>query len=618
MGTELGLPPGILGAGMPVGGMPSSLMPTLERRGARRSGLLLAGMDAWALPLPHDAPLEALTLEAPLAALATLPMLAMLAALAALAALATDVALVDCAIGRPPMPGAGPRPNPRGPVPCDPRTTGRSPRSSTRSMRDDGRSYENMSERDGGRSERECMSERDGGRSQRDRGRMSAREERPETETEATDDVGLRICDPIDALRDGAGIRVGLIAPLRLEVLVCACDLGGGRDGPRVDDEREPMPVETESGGRPEGRADLAPGRPDTDEAVGVDPGDARWLRDRAGARGDGMPGRWGSRRAPTPRGGSSGDDGSFRCPGRAGGVSSTSESRTHAVGERRVDEALGVTVPPGGGLESAATRLCCAFAEFATGVEVDSCFRGGITLRLGMRAPRRSSVAFRRVWMSCSRRMPLVLAPWWATFDVVNVRRIGAASLVDSDRFRVVVLLERAGIAEGEGAGSVLLTLGDDRTGVVVLRGIRGDCLTVRGVTVVLWSARFVAAVTADWEDRCVVADPSVGVGDGAAECMSLSNIGDIGASEEGGVGTTARASRSRKMAISLLASVRLAKTYAAAVPTPNVVLEALAFLVQFLLLYDLLLKKCLLLDGAVVPHVHVKERRMRHATMS
>lgn len=239
------------------------------------------------------------------------------------------------------------------------------------------------------------------------------------------------------------------------------------------------------------------------------------------------------------------------------------SERRTHAVGERRFDEALfGVTVPPGGCLDSAATRLCCAFAE-AMGAELESVFfRGGITLRFGMRAPRRSSVALRRVWISWSRRMPLVLAPWFATFAVVCVRRMGAVSWAERERLRVVVLLDSAGMPDGEGAGRVRFTLGDEKTGVVVLRGMRGDCLTVRGVTVVLRSVRFVPPVAAEWVDRCAVAEPSVNVGDGASERMSFSSIGDIGASEEGGVGTTARANRSRKMAISLLASVLVSQS--------------------------------------------------------
>lgn len=245
-----------------------------------------------------------------------------------------------------------------------------------------------------------------------------------------------------------------------------------------------------------------------------------------------------------------------FRCwPGRAGGVSSGSDNITHAVGERMLELLpVGVTFAGGGGFNNAATRVCCAFAEpDEPAVELGSVLlRGGMTLRFGMRAPKRSSVALRRVWMSCSRRRPLVLVACPLTLAVVNVRRMGAGSF--DARFRAVVLLVRAGIPDGDGAGSVLLTFGDAKTGVVVLRGMRGECLTVRGVTVGLRSVRFVAA--ADCDDLCVALEPSVSVGEGASERVGMSSIGDIGASEDGGVGTTARARRSRSMAISLLAS--------------------------------------------------------------
>lgn len=198
-----------------------------------------------------------------------------------------------------------------------------------------------------------------------------------------------------------------------------------------------------------------------------------------------------------------------------------------------------------------------------------------------------------------------MVFVAWPLTLAVVNVRRMGAGS-VDA-RFRVVVLLVRAGIPDGEGAGSVLLTFGEAKTGVVVLRGMRGDCLTVRGVTVGLRSVRLVTV--ADCDDLCVVAEASVSVGEGASarECRSI--IGDIGASDDGGVGTTALARRSRSMAISLLASVRVSQSSSAAEPTAHVVFETLTLLVQLLLGDDLLFEQRLLLDRAVVLDLHVQE---------
>jgi hypothetical protein len=416
-GMEFGRAPGVLGAGMLEGGAPISLTPTLERRGGRRIALEPgAGMEACAPLMLWLRLLALLRLDA---ALMLDCALAALTPLAALMALATDVADADCCIWSPPMPGAGPRPRVRGPVPCIPRMvdrSGRSPRSSTLPIRECGRI---MSERDGGR-----MSVRDDGRmSERDGGRMldleitrmsaetvrewSARDERPETDwpKEVSESVGLSICEPIEALRDGPGIKVGLMAPLRLDDLVCVCEREGGRGTPPCTDcESELLPadgplVETVSGGRPERRVDLCKER---EEAVGVWPGDPRWLRERCGARGEGIPGRLGSMLVPTPRVGSRGEDGScFRCePGRAGGVSSGSDNITQD-GDRMLElPPVGVTFVLGGGFDKAATRVCCAFAApdepvVALGRVL---LRGGRTLRFGMRAPKRSSVALRRV----------------------------------------------------------------------------------------------------------------------------------------------------------------------------------------------------------------------------
>lgn len=133
MGTELGRPLGVRGdgAGMPVGGMPSSLTPMLERRGVRR---ILPSEGAGADACAALTLLFRLVPLTPLAALVLLRADAALmldAALAALAALATDVADVDCAIGRPP--GGYPRPSERGPLPCEPRVSGRSAGHSVRS-----------------------------------------------------------------------------------------------------------------------------------------------------------------------------------------------------------------------------------------------------------------------------------------------------------------------------------------------------------------------------------------------------------------------------------------------------------------------------------------------------
>lgn len=87
-----------------------------------------------------------------------------------------------------------------------------------------------------------------------------------------------------------------------------------------------------------------------------------------------------------------------------------------------------------------------------------------------------------------------------------------------------------------------------------------------LRGVTAVDLSVRSVAV---DRDDRSVAEEKSVGVGDAimsereserevVRECRVLSGAGDMCASDEGGVGTTARSSWSRRIAISLLASGR------------------------------------------------------------
>lgn len=153
--------------------------------------------------------------------------------------------------------------------------------------------------------------------------------------------------------------------------------------------------------------------------------------------------------------------------------------------------------------------------------------------------------------------------------------------------------------LAEGDSGGSA------ERLGTRGEPGTWPLGRTLDGVTVVDRSLRSPAA---DRTERSVVADLSVGVGEAASErepvreCDTRSGTGDIGAVDDGGVGTTIRASWSRRIAISLLASGWVSIQAVSDEPTSHIVLETLAFLLHLLLLDNFLLQDRLLFNDAVV----------------
>lgn len=165
-----------------------------------------------------------------------------------------------------------------------------------------------------------------------------------------------------------------------------------------------------------------------------------------------------------------------------------------------------------------------------------------------------------------------------------------------------------------------VLRFVAGDKAGMEV-RATRGEAaVRALGVTLGDWRDRRALAAS-DFSDFRVAVDLSLGAGESvsvreAAEAArdrfgsAFSGIGDIGELEAGGVGTVARASWSRRMEISLLASAVSTSPTAKAL-TSTLVLETLVFLLNFLFDNDFLFQQCLLLNGTIILDLHVEEGR-------